>query len=38
MPETQKAWEFLEQSDLIASEKEVQAAIRRVAAEIEANL
>jgi hypoxanthine phosphoribosyltransferase len=38
MPEPQKAWEFLEQSDLIASEKEVQAAIRRVAAEIEANL
>jgi hypoxanthine phosphoribosyltransferase len=38
MPEPQKAWEFLEQSELIASEKEVQAAIRRVAAEIEATL
>ena len=38
MPESQKAWQFLEHSDLVASEKEVQAAIRRVAAEIEANL
>ena len=32
------AWRFLEQSDLVASAAEVQAALRRVASEIEARL
>ena len=32
------AWRFLEQSDLVASADEVQAALRRVAAEIDARL
>jgi hypoxanthine phosphoribosyltransferase len=32
------AWRFLEQSDLVASADEVQAALRRVAAEIHARL
>ena len=32
------AWSFLEQSDLVASAEEVQAALRRVAADIEARL
>ena len=32
------AWRFLEQSDLVASADEVQAALRRVASEIEARL
>jgi hypoxanthine phosphoribosyltransferase len=32
------AWRFLEQSDLVASADEVQAALRRVAAEVHARL
>ena len=32
------AWRFLEQSDLVASADEVQAALRRVASEIQARL
>lgn len=32
------AWKFLEQSDLVASADEVQAALRRVASDIEARL
>jgi hypoxanthine phosphoribosyltransferase len=32
------AWQFLEQSDRVASADEVQAALRRVAAEVEARL
>ena len=38
MPELEKAWDFLERSDLIASADEVQAAVQRVAAEIERRL
>lgn len=33
-----RAWRFLEESDLVASADEVQAALRRVAGEIEAGL
>jgi hypoxanthine phosphoribosyltransferase len=33
-----RAWRFLEESDLVASGDEVQAALRRVAGEIEARL
>ncbi|HET7198010.1 MAG TPA: hypoxanthine-guanine phosphoribosyltransferase, partial [Burkholderiales bacterium] len=32
------AWSFLEQSDLVASAEEVQAALRRVAAQVQARL
>ncbi len=32
------AWRFLEQSDLVASAEEVQAALRRIAGEIDARL
>ena len=35
MPDTKTAWAFLEDSDLIASADEVQAAVQRLAAEIE---
>ena len=35
MPETETAWAFLRDSDLIASADEVQAAVQRLAAEIE---
>jgi hypoxanthine phosphoribosyltransferase len=35
MPDAAAAWAFLEDSDLIASAEEVQAAVRRVAGEIE---
>ena len=35
MPDSQAAWRFLEQSDLIASAAEVQSAVERVAGEIE---
>ena len=35
MPDHEKAWAFLEDSDLIASADEVQAAVARVAGEIE---
>src|SRR5262245_55353273 len=38
MPDTATAWTFLEQSDLIASAAEVQAAVQRLAAEIEQQL
>ena len=38
MPDLQQAWAFLENSDPIASAEEVQAAVRRVATEIEQRL
>jgi hypoxanthine phosphoribosyltransferase len=38
MPELKRAWAFLENSDPIAGAEEVQAAIRRVAGEIEQRL
>ena len=38
MPDLQQAWAFLEDSDLIAGAEEVQAAVRRVATEIEQRL
>lgn len=34
MTDVQRAWRFLEQSDLIASAEEVQAALKRVAAQV----
>ncbi len=34
MPDSPAAWRFLEQSDLIASAEEIQAAVRRVANEV----
>jgi hypoxanthine phosphoribosyltransferase len=38
MPDLKQAWAFLEDSDLIAGAEEVQAAVRRVASEIEQRL
>ncbi|MFN2644850.1 MAG: hypoxanthine-guanine phosphoribosyltransferase [Burkholderiales bacterium] len=38
MPDSQAAWRFLEQSDVIASADQIQAAVRRVAEEITARL
>jgi hypoxanthine phosphoribosyltransferase len=38
MPDLKQAWAFLENSDRIASAEEVQAAVRRVATEIEQRL
>src|ERR687892_2817858 len=38
MPEAEKAWSFLRDSELIASAAEVQSAVQRVAAEIEQTL
>jgi hypoxanthine phosphoribosyltransferase len=38
MPDPKQAWTFLEESDLVASAEEVQAAIRRLASEIEQRL
>jgi hypoxanthine phosphoribosyltransferase len=38
MPDLQQAWAFLENSDPIATAEEVQAAVRRVATEIEQRL
>ena len=38
MPDPQEAWAFLEKSDLVSSADEVQAAIRRLAGEIEREL
>ncbi len=38
MPDLQQAWAFLENSDPVAGAEEVQAAIRRVASQIEARL
>jgi hypoxanthine phosphoribosyltransferase len=35
VPDPKEAWAFLENSDLIASEPDVQTAIRRVAADVE---
>jgi hypoxanthine phosphoribosyltransferase len=35
MPDLQQAWAFLESSDLVAGAEEVQAAVRRIAGEIE---
>ena len=38
MPELKQAWSVLEDSDLVASAAEVQAAIDRIAAEIQKRL
>jgi hypoxanthine phosphoribosyltransferase len=38
MPDVKQAWAFLENSDLVAAEEEVQAAVRRLASEIEQRL
>ena len=38
MPELKQAWTFLEESDLVASAAEVQAAIDRIAAHIQGKL
>ncbi|MEA3193899.1 MAG: hypoxanthine phosphoribosyltransferase [Betaproteobacteria bacterium] len=38
MPDVEQAWDFLRNSDPIASAEQVQAAVDRVAAEIEAKL
>ena len=38
MPDLRNAWTFLENSDLVCSEQEIQAAIGRLAAEIDARL
>ncbi len=38
MPDLKEAWAFLEDSDLIAGAEEVQAAVRRVAHEVEQRL
>jgi hypoxanthine phosphoribosyltransferase len=38
MPDPQEAWAFLENSDLVSGADEVQAAIRRLAGEIEREL
>jgi hypoxanthine phosphoribosyltransferase len=38
MPDVDKAWAFLEDSELIASAAEVQSAVQRLAAEIERKL
>src|SRR2546423_9889076 len=38
MPDLKQAWAFLENSDRIAGAEEVQAAVRRVAAQIEQRL
>jgi hypoxanthine phosphoribosyltransferase len=38
MPDTETAWAFLRDSDLIASAAEVQAAVQRLAAEIDEEL
>src|SRR3989338_8995679 len=38
MPDPKEAWAFLESSDPISSAEEVQAAIARIASEIEARL
>jgi hypoxanthine phosphoribosyltransferase len=34
MPEVRSAWQFLEDSDVVASAEDVQAALRRVAAQV----
>jgi hypoxanthine phosphoribosyltransferase len=38
MPDLKQAWAFLENSDVVAGAEEVQAAVRRIASEIEARL
>ena len=38
MPDVQRAWAFLEDSDPIATAEEVQAAVRRVAGQVERSL
>ena len=38
MPDVQKAWAFLENSEPVASAKEVEAAVQRVASEIDQRL
>ena len=38
MPDVQRAWVFLEESDLVSSADEVQAAVRRVAGQVESRL
>ena len=38
MPEVQRAWDFLRDSDPIASAEEVQAAVRRVATQVQGRL
>lgn len=38
MPDLRNAWQFLENSDLVCSEQEIQAALGRLAAEIDARL
>jgi hypoxanthine phosphoribosyltransferase len=38
MPDPQKAWAFLEESELVASAEQVQSAVRRLAVEIEQQL
>ena len=38
MPDLREAWAFLENSDTIASSEEVQAAVRRIAGEIQERL
>lgn len=38
MPDLQKAWAFLDNSDVVASAEDVQAAIQRLAADIERRL
>jgi len=38
MPDVQRAWAFLEDSDPIATAEEVQAAVRRVAGQVESSL
>jgi hypoxanthine phosphoribosyltransferase len=38
MPDSQAAWRFLEQSDVMASAEEIQGAVRRVAGEVTAAL
>lgn len=38
MPELKEAWRFLENSDLVASAQDIESAIARIAAEIQARL
>ena len=38
MPDVQKAWAFLENSDPVSSAQEVEAAVERLAREIDARL
>ena len=38
MPDLRNAWQFLEESELVCSEQEIQAALARLAAQIDARL